>query len=58
MTHIKAQARRACHKGIFMLVGKVVEHMATEEMFVTPPGQETADYFEGRYGGAPGHWVR
>jgi ABC-type phosphate transport system ATPase subunit len=33
-----------------MLLGKVVEHAATEEMFVTPAERETADYIEGRYG--------
>jgi ABC-type phosphate transport system ATPase subunit len=33
-----------------MLMGKVVEHSATEELFVTPRHQETADYIEGRYG--------
>ena len=35
---------------IFMLMGKVVEHAPTEEMFVTPTHRETADYIEGRYG--------
>ncbi|RKZ11796.1 phosphate ABC transporter ATP-binding protein, partial [bacterium] len=34
----------------FMLMGKVIEHTATESMFVTPARQETADYIEGRYG--------
>jgi ABC-type phosphate transport system ATPase subunit len=27
-----------------------VEHTSTEDMFVTPRKQETADYIEGRYG--------
>ena len=45
-----AQARRASDECIFMLMGKVVEHRATEELFVTPDKQETADYIEGRYG--------
>jgi len=31
-------------------MGKVVEHTATEDMFVTPRKKETADYIEGRYG--------
>ena len=31
-------------------MGKVIEHTATETMFVTPGQQETADYIEGRYG--------
>ena len=45
-----AQARRASEECIFMLMGKVVEHAATEDMFVTPQNKETADYIEGRYG--------
>ncbi len=50
VTHNMAQARRASDECIFMLLGKVVEHSATEEMFVTPRNQETADYIEGRFG--------
>ena len=45
-----AQARRASEECIFMLMGKVVEHRVTADMFVTPTHQETADYIEGRYG--------
>jgi phosphate transport system ATP-binding protein len=50
VTHNMAQARRASEECIFMLLGKVVEHGDTAEMFVTPRHQETADYIEGRYG--------
>ena len=50
VTHNMAQARRASEECIFMLMGKVVEHTATEDMFVTPRHKETADYIEGRYG--------
>lgn len=50
VTHNMAQARRASEECIFMLMGKVVEHSATEDMFVTPTQPETADYIEGRYG--------
>ena len=50
VTHNMAQARRASEKCIFMLMGKVMEHTATETMFVTPRKRETADYIEGRYG--------
>ena len=50
VTHNMAQARRASEECIFMLLGKVIEHTATEKMFVTPENQETADYIEGRYG--------
>ena len=50
VTHNMAQARRASEECIFMLMGKVVEHAPTEDMFVTPQHKETADYIEGRYG--------
>lgn len=50
VTHNMAQARRASEECIFMLMGKVIEHTETKEMFVTPQHQETADYIEGRYG--------
>jgi len=50
VTHNMAQARRASEECIFMLMGKVVEHTDTGDMFVTPQHQETADYIEGRYG--------
>jgi phosphate transport system ATP-binding protein len=50
VTHNMAQARRASEECIFMLMGKVVEHTPTENMFVTPRKRETADYIEGRYG--------
>ena len=49
-THNMAQARRASEECIFMLMGKVVEHTETGQMFVTPQHKETADYIEGRYG--------
>jgi len=50
VTHNMAQARRASEECIFMLMGKVVEHTETGQMFVTPRHRETADYIEGRYG--------
>ncbi len=50
VTHNMAQARRASEECIFMLLGKVIEHTPTGEMFVTPKHKETADYIEGRYG--------
>ena len=50
VTHNMAQARRASEECVFMLLGKVVEHGKTEDIFVTPDQQETADYIEGRYG--------
>jgi phosphate transport system ATP-binding protein len=50
VTHNMAQARRASDECVFMLMGEVVEHSATGEMFVTPKHQKTADYIEGRFG--------
>ncbi len=50
MTHNMAQARRASEECIFMLMGKVIEHGITPELFLRPSKQETADYIEGRYG--------
>jgi len=50
VTHNMAQARRASEECIFMLMGKVIEHQATEKLFVTPKDSQTADYIEGRYG--------
>ncbi len=50
VTHNMSQARRASEECIFMLMGKVIEHAATDKMFVAPSKQETANYIEGRYG--------
>jgi len=50
VTHNMAQARRASEECIFMLMGKVVEHQKTDDLFVVPNCKETADYIEGRYG--------
>ena len=33
-----------------MLLGKIIEHAKTTDLFVTPEHRETADYIEGRYG--------
>ena len=49
-THNMAQARRASEETIFMLMGKVIEHGVTDDLFFTPEHKETADYIEGRYG--------
>jgi len=50
VTHNMAPARRASEECIFMLMGKVIEHQKTEDLFVAPDKKETADYIEGRYG--------
>ena len=50
VTHNMAQARRASDECVFMLLGEVIEHGVTTELFVTPADTRTADYIEGRYG--------
>jgi phosphate transport system ATP-binding protein len=50
VTHNMAQARRASDECIFMLLGKVVEHDTTADLFLSPRDPKTAEYIEGRYG--------
>jgi phosphate transport system ATP-binding protein len=50
VTHNMAQARRASDECIFMLLGKVIEHRRTEDLFLAPANPQTAEYIEGRYG--------
>ena len=50
VTHNMAQARRASHECIFMLMGEFVEHSRTEDLFLNPRNPKTAEYIEGRYG--------
>jgi phosphate transport system ATP-binding protein len=50
VTHNMAQARRASDECIFMLMGELVEHGRTIEIFLTPKNPKTAEYIEGRYG--------
>jgi len=49
VTHNMAQARRASDECLFMLLGEVVEHARTEELFLSPRDPRTAEYIEGRY---------
>ena len=49
VTHNMAQARRASDECIFMLLGEVVEHSRTAELFLRPSDPRTAEYIEGRY---------
>jgi len=50
VTHNMAQARRASDECIFMLLGELIEHSRTEELFLNPSNPKTAEYIEGRYG--------
>jgi len=50
VTHNMAQARRASNETIFMLLGELIEHARTEDLFLTPRDSRTSEYIEGRYG--------
>ena len=50
VTHNMAQARRASDECIFMLLGELIEHARTEDLFLNPANPRTAEYIEGRYG--------
>jgi len=50
VTHNMAQARRASDECIFMLLGELVEHTRTGDLFLNPKNPKTAEYIEGRYG--------
>jgi phosphate transport system ATP-binding protein len=50
VTHNMAQARRASDECIFMLLGELIEHSRTEDLFLNPRDSRTAEYIEGRYG--------
>ncbi len=50
VTHNMAQARRVSDECIFMLLGRVIEHDITEDLFLSPRNPKTAEYIEGRYG--------
>ena len=50
VTHNMAQARRASNECVFMLLGELIEHRPTEELFSSPQDTRTAEYIEGRFG--------
>jgi phosphate transport system ATP-binding protein len=50
VTHNMAQARRASDECIFMLLGRILEHSPTTQLFLTPKHPKAAEYIEGRYG--------
>ncbi len=50
VTHNMAQARRASDECIFMLMGELIEHSLTTDLFLAPKNPKTAEYIEGRYG--------
>jgi phosphate transport system ATP-binding protein len=50
VTHSMAQARRVSSECFFMLLGEVVEHGPTEQLFTNPRDPRTGDYIAGRFG--------
>ena len=50
VTHNMAQARRASNECLFMLLGEMIEHRPTEDLFSNPQDTRTAEYIEGRFG--------
>src|SRR5215218_3258264 len=50
VTHNMAQARRASDECIFMLLGEVMEHGKTSDIFLNPQKKQTEMYIQGKYG--------
>lgn len=50
VTHNMAQARRATDECIFTLLGELIEHGETRQIFFNPKNEKTEMYIEGRYG--------
>lgn len=50
VTHNMAQARRASDECVFMLLGEIIEHRPTADLFMTPENEKTEMYIQGRYG--------
>lgn len=50
VTHNLGQARRVSQECIFMLLGRLVEHRPTLDMFLNPREKDTEMYVTGRYG--------
>ena len=50
VTHNMQQASRISDSVAFFLLGELVEHAPTAQLFATPQDQRTADYLTGRFG--------
>jgi phosphate transport system ATP-binding protein len=50
VTHNMAQARRASDECIFMLMGELIEHGKTADIFLNPQKKQTEMYIQGKYG--------
>ncbi len=49
VTHSMGQAKRLSDSCIFMLLGEIIEHTETKDIFVKPKATKTLDYIEGRF---------
>jgi phosphate transport system ATP-binding protein len=50
VTHNMGQARRVSDECIFMLLGEIIEHSKTSDLFLNPRKEQTEMYIQGRYG--------
>ncbi|HEV8291339.1 MAG TPA: ATP-binding cassette domain-containing protein, partial [Tepidisphaeraceae bacterium] len=50
VTHNMAQARRASDECLFMLMGELIEHGKTVDIFLNPQKKQTEMYIQGKYG--------
>ena len=50
VTHNMQQAARISDQTAFFLMGKLVEHGDTEQIFNAPAREETENYISGRFG--------
>ena len=50
VTHNMGQARRISQECVFMLLGRIVEHGKTLDVFLNPKQKDTEMYVTGRYG--------
>jgi len=50
VTHNMAQARRASDECLFMLMGELIEHGKTSNIFLNPQKKQTEMYIQGKYG--------
>ena len=50
VTHNMAQARRTSDECLFMLMGELIEHGKTADIFLNPRKKQTEMYIQGKYG--------
>ncbi len=50
VTHNMGQARRTSQECIFMLMGEIIEHASTLDLFLNPRRPQTEMYIGGHYG--------